>query len=45
MIDQINELPEDGWSLHPKRWENTWFDQKNFKNCAFLHLIDMLPFA
>ena len=31
-----------GWSLHPKRHENTWFSWKIRISCTFLHLIDFL---
>ena len=44
MIDEINELPEDGL----KRHENTWFSQKIKISCTFLHftgiLNDLIPF-
>ena len=45
MIDQINELPEDGLKSSPEtsRYiENTWFSRKIKISCTFLHLIDIL---
>ena len=44
MIDQINELPEDGLKSSPgtsRYIENTWFSQKIKIRCNFLHLIDI----
>ena len=38
MIDEINELPEDGL----KRHENTWFSQKIKISCTFLHFTGIL---
>ena len=45
MIDQINELPEDGLksSAETSRFtENKWISRKNQNNFYFLHLIDNL---
>ena len=45
MIDQINELPEDGLKSLPEtsRYrENTWISRKIKISCTFLHLIDIL---
>ena len=47
MIDQINELPEDGLKSSPgtsRYMENTWFSWKIKISCTFytLHLIDVL---
>ena len=45
MIDQINELPEDGLKSSPKTsrfTENKWISQKNQNKLYFLHLIDIL---
>ena len=45
MIDQINELPEDGLKSSPETLryiENTWFSWKIKISCNFLHLIDIL---
>ena len=45
MIDQINELPEDGLKSLPetsRHTENTWFSRKIKISCTFLHLIDIL---
>ena len=45
MIDQINELPEDGLKSSPEtsRYiENTWFSRKIKISCTFLHLVDIL---
>ena len=42
MIDQINELPEDGLKFSPKTLryiENKWISQKNSNKLYFLHLI------
>ena len=42
MIDQINELPEDGVKSSPEtsRYiENIWFSQKIKISLTFLHLI------
>ena len=45
MIDQINELPEDGLKSSPETLryiENKWISQKKKKNkLYFLHLIDL----
>ena len=44
MIDQINELPEDGLKSSPgtsRYIENTWFSQKIKIRCTFLQLIDI----
>ena len=53
MIDQINELPEDGLSLHPKgRYiANTWISRKSLNKLYFsytllkLELFKMQEFA
>ena len=45
MIDQINELPEDGLKSSPKTsryTENKWISRKNQNELYFLHLIDIL---
>ena len=45
MIDQINELPEDGLksSLETSRFtENKWISRKNENKLYFVHLIDIL---
>ena len=45
MIDQINELPEDGLKSLPetsRHTENKWISQKNQSKLYFLHLIDIL---
>ena len=45
MIDQINELPEDGLKSWPETWrytENKWISRKNQNKLYFLHLIDIL---
>ena len=45
MIDQINELPEDGLksSSETSRFtENKWISRKNQNKLYFLHLIDIL---
>ena len=45
MIDQINELPEDGLKSLPetsRHTENTWFSRKIKISCTFLHLVDIL---
>ena len=45
MIDQINELPEDGLKSSPETWrytENKWICQKNHNKLYFLHLVDIL---
>ena len=45
MIDQINELPEDGLKSSPQTscyTENKWISRKNQNKLYFLHLIDIL---
>ena len=45
MIDQINELPEDGLKSSPETsrfTENKWISRKNQNKWYFLHLIDIL---
>ena len=45
MIDQINELPEDGLKSSPETsryTENKWISRKNQNKLYFLHLIDIL---
>ena len=45
MIDQINELPEDGLKSSPKMLrykENKWISQKNQNKLYFLQLIYIL---
>ena len=45
MIDQINELPEDGLKSLPETShyiENTWFTRKIKISCIFLHILDLL---
>ena len=44
MIDQINELPEDGLKSLPEtsRYIEKWISQKNQNKLYFLHLIDIL---
>ena len=45
MIDQINELPEDGLKSLPetsRHTENTWFSRKIKISCTFLHLTDLI---
>ena len=45
MIDQINELPEDGLKSSPETsryTENKWISQKSQNKLHFLHLIDPL---
>ena len=45
MIDQINELPEDGWKSSDETLryrENTRICRKIKLSCTFLHLIDIL---
>ena len=45
MIDQINELPEDGLKSSPETsrfTENKWISRKNENKLYFLHLIDIL---
>ena len=45
MIDQINELPEDGLKSLPEMLrftENKWISRKNQNKLYFLHLIDIL---
>ena len=45
MIDQINELPEDGLKSSPETsryTENKWISRKNQNELYFLHLIDIL---
>ena len=44
MIDQINELHEDGLKSSPETsryTENKWISRKNQNNLYFLHLIDI----
>ena len=44
MIDQINELPEDGLKSSPETLryiENKWISQKKKNKLYFLHLIDL----
>ena len=46
MIDQINELPEDGLKSSPETLsyiENTWISQKIKISCTFIHLIGIKP--
>ena len=45
MIDQINELPEDGLKSVPETLrftENKWSSRKNQNKLYFLHLTDIL---
>ena len=45
MIDQINELPEDGLKSSPETsryTENKWISRRNQNKLYFLHLIDIL---
>ena len=45
MIDQINELPEDGQKSSPETsrfTENKWISRKNQNKLYLLHLIDIL---
>ena len=45
MIDQINELPEDGLKPSPetsRHTENKWISRKNQSKLYFLHLIGIL---
>ena len=45
MIDQINELPEDGLESSPETphyTENKWICRKNHNKLYFLHLVDIL---
>ena len=45
MIDQINELPEDGLKSSPETLrytENKWISPKNQNELYFFHLIDIL---
>ena len=45
MIDQINELPEDGLKSSPETscfTENKWISRENQNKLYFLHLIDIL---
>ena len=45
MIDQINELPEDGLKSSPETsrfTENKWISRKNQNKLYFLHLIGIL---
>ena len=45
MIDQFNELPEDGLKSSPETsryTENKWISQKNQNELYFLQLIDIL---
>ena len=47
MIDQINELPEDGLKSLPEMLrftENKWISQKNQNKLYFLHLIVLILF-
>ena len=47
MIDQINELPEDGLKSSPETsryTENKWIGRKNQNELYFLHVIDKLNF-
>ena len=47
MIDQINELPEDGLKSSPETsryTENKWISQKNQNKLYFLHLIVLILF-
>ena len=42
MVDQINELPEDGLKSSPETsrfTENKWISRKNQNKLYFLHLI------
>ena len=44
MIDQINELPEDGLKSSPEtsRYiENTWFSRKIEISCTLLHITNI----
>ena len=45
MIDQINELSEDGLKSSPETshfTENKWISRRNQNKLYFLHLIDIL---
>ena len=45
MIDQINELPEDGLKSSPETsrfTENKWISRKNQNKLYFLHVSDIL---
>ena len=45
MIDQINELPEDGLKSLPetsRHIENKWISRKNLNQLYVLHVIDIL---
>ena len=45
IIDQINELPEDGLKSSPETsryTENKWISRKNQSELYFLHLINIL---
>ena len=45
MIDQINQLPENGLKSLPETshfTENKWISRKNQSKLYFLHLIDIL---
>ena len=45
MIDQINDLPEDGLKSSPETSRytgNKWISRKNQNKLYFLHLIDIL---
>ena len=45
MIDQINELPEDGLKSSPETsryTENKWISRKNQNKLYFFHVIDIL---
>ena len=47
MIDQINELPEDGLKSLPETsrfTENKWISRKNQNKLYFLHLIVLILF-
>ena len=44
MIDQINELPQDGLNCSPQTsryTENKWISRKSQNKLYFLHLIDV----
>ena len=45
MIDQINELPEDGVKSSPETsryTENKWIYRKNYNKLHFLHLVEVV---
>ena len=42
MIDQINELPEDGLKSSPETLRKYMGESKKYISCTFLHLIDIL---